>query len=195
MSGTVLRRKLRITQPQIVGPFYPVGARPDTRGDLARPVGAAADARGELLYVRGRVLTVSGRPVAGARIEIWQANAAGKYRHPSDSNSAALDDNFMGFATLFTDRAGRYRLRTIKPGGYPALYGEIRPPHIHFSVEGRVDRLVTQMYFSGEPENQTDRWLNSAPQPEQLIVKLARCPRALDASAFIATFDIVLVTG
>jgi protocatechuate 3,4-dioxygenase beta subunit len=188
-------RVLQITPPQIVGPFYPVGVHPDTRGDLVRPIRARGDAEGELLYVRGQVLTAAGRPVAGARIELWQANAAGKYRHASDINSAALDPNFNGFAALTTDAGGHYQVRTIKPGGYPAAYGEIRPPHIHFTVDGRVDRLVTQMYFAGEPENQTDRWLNSAPQPEQLIVTLQRAPRDLDVRAVVADFDIVLASG
>ena len=111
--------RLAITPPQIVGPFYPVTERPDLAANLARPSGSADEARGQLLYVRGRVLTRSGEPVPHARIEIWQANAAGKYRHPSDTNPAPLDPNFRGFAQLTTDVAGRYALRTIKPGRYP----------------------------------------------------------------------------
>lgn len=187
--------RLKITPPQIVGPFYPVAERPDLAADLARPIGSAAAARGQLLYVTGRVLTCSGEPVPHARIEIWQANAAGKYRHPSDTNAAPLDPNFKGFAQLATDADGRYAFRTIKPGRYPTAEGEMRPPHIHFTVDGRLDRLVTQLYFAGEPENQTDRWLNSLPQPERLIVALQAPPSHLENGACLAHFDIVLPSG
>jgi protocatechuate 3,4-dioxygenase beta subunit len=187
--------RLQITPPQIVGPFYPVAERPDLAADLARPSGSATAARGQLLHVAGRVLTCSGEPVAHARIEIWQANAAGKYRHPSDTNPAPLDPNFKGFAQLMTDAAGRYAFRTIKPGRYSTAEGEMRPPHIHFSVDGRLDRLVTQLYFAGEPENQTDRWLNSLPQPERLIVALQAPPSHLESCACVAHFDIVLPSG
>jgi len=187
--------RLEITPPQIVGPFYPVTERPDLAADLARPSGSADEARGQLLYVRGRVLTCSGEPVAHARIEIWQANAAGKYRHPSDTNPAPLDPNFRGFAQLTTDGAGRYAFRTIKPGRYSTPEREMRPPHIHFTVEGRIDRLVTQLYFAGEPENQTYRWLNSLPQPERLIASLQAPPSHLETRACLAHFDIVLPSG
>src|SRR3954453_10726351 len=187
--------RLQITPPQIVGPFYPVAERPDLAADLARPAGSAAEAGGQLLYVRGRVLTRSGKPVPYARIEIWQANAAGKYRHPSDTNPAPLDPNFKGFAQLTTDAAGRYAFRTIKPGGYPTAEGEVRPPHIHFTVDGRLDRLVTQLYFAGEPENQNDRGPNSPPPPERLIVMLQAPPSHLETSACLVHFDIVLPSG
>ena len=99
---------------------------------------------------QGRVLTRSGAPVPHARIDIWQANAAGKYRHPSDINPAPLDPNFKGFARLTTDASGHYSFRTIKPGRYPTAEGDVRPPHIHLTVEGRFDCLVTQLYFAGE---------------------------------------------
>jgi protocatechuate 3,4-dioxygenase, beta subunit len=187
--------RLRMTPPQVVGPFYPVGEPPEIAGDLTRPSGAAGEARGQLVYAMGRVLTCAGEPVAGARLEIWQANADGKYRHPSDVNPAPLDPNFKGFARLTTDAQGCYRLRTVKPGRYPTAEGDIRPPHIHFAVEGRFDRLVTQLYFAGEPENQFDRWLNAAPRPEQLIVMLEPAPPHLEPWARVAMFDIVLPSG
>ena len=184
-----------ITPPQIVGPFYPVSERPDLAADLARPRGSTAEAQGQLIHVSGCVLTRLGGPVSHARIDIWQANAAGKYRHPSDINPAPLDPNFKGFARLTTDAFGRYSLRTIKPGRYPTVEGEMRPPHIHLSVEGRYDRLVTQLYFSGEAENETDRWLNAAPHPERLIVTLQEPASHLDLGVLLAHFDIVLASG
>jgi protocatechuate 3,4-dioxygenase beta subunit len=184
-----------VTPPQIVGPFYPVAERPDLAADLARPDGSAGEAQGQLLYVRGRVLTSSGEPVPHASIDVWQANAAGKYRHPSDSNPAPLDPNFRGFARLTTDASGHYSFRTIKPGSYPTIEGDIRPPHIHLSVEGRFDRLVTQLYFAGEAENKTDRWLNAAPHPERLIVTLQEPTSEFEKHALVAHFDIVLSSG
>lgn len=187
--------RLAITPPQILGPYYPVGETPDLAADLARPPGSVAEAVGQRLHVMGRVLTSSGRPVAHARIDIWQANAAGKYRHESDTNPAPLDPNFKGFARLTADESGRYAFRTIKPGSYPTPDGEMRPPHIHFTVEGRIDRLVTQLYFAGEPENRTDRWLNSLAQPERLILTLQAPPADLDACARLVRFDIVLPSG
>jgi protocatechuate 3,4-dioxygenase beta subunit len=194
-SGRSDTRAFAVTPPQIVGPFYPVSERPDLATDLARPVGSDAEAQGQLIYITGRVLTVSGKPVAGARIDIWQANAAGKYRHPSDVNPAPLDPNFKGFARITTDSSGRYGFRTIKPGRYPTPEGDIRPPHIHLTIEGRHDRLVTQLYFSGEAENLTDRWLNAAPHPERLVVTLQEAPQHLERRALIARFDIVLASG
>ena len=188
-------KALAITPPQILGPFYPASECPDLATDLARLGGSAADAAGQLIQVRGRVLNLRGMPVPHARLDIWQANAAGKYRHPSDSNPAPLDPNFKGFARLTTDAAGRYRFRTIKPGGYPTAEGDMRPPHIHFDVEGRFDRLVTQLYFAGEAENQTDRWLNAAPHPERLIVALQGVSSRGETRALTADFDIVLATG
>jgi len=140
------------------------------------------------------VLNRFGKPVYHARMDIWQANAAGKYRHPSDANPAPLDPNFNGFARLTTDACGRYSFRTIKPGGYPTAEGDVRPPHIHFDVAGRFDRLVTQLYFAGEAANQTDRWLNAAPHPERLIVTLQQLP-SHETRALTAHFDIVLATG
>ena len=186
---------LAITPPQIVGPFYPVSERPDLAIDLARPDGSTAEAQGQLIQIRGRVLTRLGKPVPHARIDIWQANAAGKYRHPSDINPAPLDPNFKGFARFTADAFGGYSFRTIKPGCYPTAEGDIRPPHIHLSVEGRYDRLVTQLYFAGEAENENDRWLNAAPHPERLIVTLQQPTSNLDPGVLLAHFDIVLASG
>jgi protocatechuate 3,4-dioxygenase, beta subunit len=193
--GHLPARTLAITPPQILGPFYPVCERPDLAADMARPSDRGGEAQGQLLHVRGRVLNRLGQPVSHAGIDIWQANAGGKYCHPSDTNPAPLDPNFKGFARLTTDASGHYSFRTIKPGRYPTADGDMRPPHIHFAVEGQFDRLVTQLYFAGEAENQTDRWLNAAPHPERLIVTLQECPPHLETRALAAYFDIVLASG
>ena len=180
------------TPDQILGPFYPLNGIADRTGDLAGSSGRSGRANGEILMVKGHVLTLTGRPVAGARIEIWQANSAGRYRHPSDKTSEPLDPNFDGFAVLTTDQEGGYSFRTVKPGGYRTPHGDLRPPHIHFLVDFGADRLITQMYFAGEPENATDRWLLAAPQPDLLIVSLEEPAAAPSLVSRMATFNIVL---
>jgi protocatechuate 3,4-dioxygenase beta subunit len=180
------------TPDQILGPFYPLNGIADQTGDLAQSSGRPGGAKGEILIVRGHVLTLTGRPVAGARIEIWQANSAGRYRHPSDKTSEPLDPNFDGFAVLTTDQEGCYSFRTVKPGGYRTPHGDLRPPHIHFLVEFGADRLITQMYFAGEPDNATDRWLLAAPQPDLLIVSLEEPVAGPGVASKMVTFNIVL---
>lgn len=110
---------------------------------------------GERIVVTGRVADASGRPVAGQLIEIWQANAAGRYVHLRDQHPAPLDPNFTGAGRCLTERDGTYRFVTIKPGPYPWRnhLNAWRPAHIHFSLFGRqfTERLVTQMYFPGDP--------------------------------------------
>ena len=97
---------------------------------------------GQVLHVSGRVLNCDGMPVPNAKLDIWQANSFGRYRHPSDRNPAPLDPNFNGFAELASDADGSYRFVTIKPSSYPVAANIIRPAHIHFDVTGRSNRLA-----------------------------------------------------
>jgi protocatechuate 3,4-dioxygenase, beta subunit len=106
------------TPDQILGPFYPLSELPKT-SDLTRVSGRSGRAEGQVLNVMGRVLNVAGEPVRNAKVEVWQANAHGRYTHPSASNPAPLDSNFEGSAILTTDAEGRYRFKTIKPAAYP----------------------------------------------------------------------------
>jgi protocatechuate 3,4-dioxygenase beta subunit len=133
------------------------------------------------MLVHGRVLDEDGRPVRGALLEVWQANAAGRYRHKVDQHDAPLDPNFSGAGRVVTDDDGRYQFRTIKPGAYPWRnhYNAWRPAHIHFSLFGAgiLSRLVTQMYFPGDPLQPLDPIFNS--------ITDARARERL-----IATFDI-----
>ena len=151
---------LQRTPDQILGPFYPLSELPQT-SDLTRVSGRSDRAEGQVLNVMGRVLNLAGQPVRGARVEVWQANTHGRYTHPSDPNPAPLDPNFEGSAILTTDAEGRYRFKTIKPAAYPAGPDRMRPAHIHFQVSGRQDKIVTQMYFEGDPYNNADPFLNS----------------------------------
>jgi protocatechuate 3,4-dioxygenase beta subunit len=124
---------------------------------------------GQRISVSGRVLDSDGRPVPNTLVEIWQANAAGRYRHVVDQWPGPLDPNFTGVGRCFTDSEGRYRFVTIKPGAYPWKnhHNAWRPAHIHFSLFGRAftQRLVTQMYFPDDPLFSEDPIFNSVPDP------------------------------
>jgi len=141
------------TLSEVTGPVY--GHEDITEGDndLTRQHGG--EPLGERMILTGRVLDDNGRPVSQALLEIWQANAAGRYLHVKDQHPAPLDPNFTGAGRTLTDENGCYRFVTIKPGAYPWLnhYNAWRPAHIHFSIFGRAfaTRLVTQMYFPGDP--------------------------------------------
>jgi protocatechuate 3,4-dioxygenase beta subunit len=155
LATAAAAKPLGFTQPLTMGPFYPLTHAADQDNDLTRVRGHKHRARGEIIEVSGRILNMRGDPVQGALIEIWQANAAGRYFHPSDKNTAPLDHDFQGYAKFRADRGGNYRYVTIKPGAYPGPRG-MRTPHIHLDVDGRVDRLVTQMFFPGEALNASD---------------------------------------
>jgi protocatechuate 3,4-dioxygenase beta subunit len=153
---------------------------------------------GQLMHLRLRVVDEDGAPVGGTVVEVWQANAAGRYIHPSDNDHAPVDQNFYGAARLATDAAGLLELRTVKPGAYPVPTndGWWRPPHIHFSVFGRVwlSRLVTQMYFPGEPLNGQDRILNAVPdaQARERLVAQFVPPSGEPHNALVFEHQIVL---
>ena len=138
------------TPDQVLGPFYPFMNEPMPGGDLTRLPGRKDRARGQIVHVTGLVSDRYGVPVRGAKLIIWQANAFGRYTHPNDASAAPLDPNFEGFAVIRTDDDGRYHLKTIKPGGYPVGPSTMRPPHIHFEVFGRNERLITQMRGASE---------------------------------------------
>jgi protocatechuate 3,4-dioxygenase beta subunit len=133
---------------------------------------------GERIVVGGRVLEADGRPVPDTLVEVWQANAAGRYRHDVDRHPAPLDPNFSGAGRCVTDSEGRFRFVSVKPGAYPWRNhaNAWRPAHIHFSVLGRafVQRLITQMYFPGDPLFAFDPILGSVPEAarERLVSRL-----------------------
>jgi protocatechuate 3,4-dioxygenase beta subunit len=186
--------ELQRTPGQILGPFYPLKELPRT-ADLTSVPGRAGRAAGQVLNVMGRVLNLAGEPVRDATVEVWQANAYGRYTHPSDTNSAPLDPNFDGSAVLVTDSQGQYRFKTIKPAAYPAGPNLTRPAHIHFQVSGRQDRLVTQMYFENDPFNDKDPFLNSAGRKQLLITKLLDPSPEFEPGSKTVMFDIVLYNG
>jgi protocatechuate 3,4-dioxygenase, beta subunit len=153
---------------------------------------------GERIIVHGRVLDGAGHSIPNTLVEVWQANAAGRYMHDIDRHPAPLDPNFSGAGRCLTDSEGRYRFVTVKPGAYPWKnhHNAWRPAHIHFSVFGRafVQRLVTQMYFPGDPLFYQDPIFNSVPDPQVRDRMIARFD--LDATepewALGYEWDIVL---
>jgi protocatechuate 3,4-dioxygenase beta subunit len=188
-------QSIRRTPSQVLGPFYPVQKPLDQDADLTLIAGRNGRATGQIIEVVGRVINRREEPVAGARIEIWQANTHGRYRHPSDGSNVPLDPNFEGYALLTTDSDGKYRFRSIRPGAYPEDSGTMRAPHIHFDVMGRSNRLVTQMYFAGEPLNDTDRIIQTAGANRQRLIVPFERPAATAQDALVGSWDIVLDEG
>jgi len=153
---------------------------------------------GERIIVHGRVLDEDGRPVRDALVEVWQANAAGRYHHRVDQHHAPLDPNFTGCGRMLTDENGCYRFKSIKPGAYPWAnhHNAWRPAHIHFSLFGAgiLSRLVTQMYFPGDPLQPYDPIFNSIADEKARNRLVSRFD--LDATepgyALAFSFDVVL---
>jgi protocatechuate 3,4-dioxygenase beta subunit len=181
------------------GPVFGEDAIGELDHDLTRQ--HAGEPLGERIVVTGRVLDEEGRPMRGALVEVWQANAAGRYRHAVDRHAAPLDPNFSGAGRCLTDADGRYRFVTVKPGAYPWANHENawRPAHIHFSLFGRLfaERLVTQMYFPGDPLFEFDPIFQAVRDPRARELLIARLD--LDVTeenwALGYTWDVVLGRG
>ncbi len=178
------------------GPVYGEGLVSELDSDLTRQ--HAGEPLGERIIVTGRVLDSGGRPVPNALIELWQANAAGRYVHQNDQHPAPLDPNFTGAGRCLTDAGGDYRFTSVKPGAYPWKNhpNAWRPAHIHFSIFGRAftDRLVTQMYFPGDPLFANDPIFQSVrdPQARERLVAALDWDTTTPEWALGYRFDIVL---
>jgi len=141
------------TTSQTVGPFFSIGLTWLNQDNLVGP-----GVTGERVKIGGRVLDGDGKPVPDAMIEVWQANAHGKYAHPEDKQEKSLEPGFRGFGRIFSDENGQFRFITIKPGQVPGPEGKPQAPHIVVSVfaRGLLRRLVTRIYFPDEPSNAAD---------------------------------------
>jgi len=181
---------------EVTGPL--LGPERVTAADADLTTRHAGEPIGERIILTGRVLDSDGKPVPDTLIEIWQANAAGRYAHPVDDHPAPLDPNFDGGGRCVTDSDGRYKFITIKPGPYPWRNHQNawRPAHIHFSLFGRAftQRLVTQMYFPGDPLFGQDPIFNSVPDQKARERMIARFELGLTVPDWALGFewDIVL---
>ena len=174
------------TPSQTVGPFFHFVL--DHKGDEV----LASDAtQGERIAIEGRVLDGDGVPLADALIEIWQANAAGRYDHPDDRQQKPLDPAFHGFGRCATDESGRFHFDTIRPGPVPGPGNTLQAPHINVTVfaRGMLKHLVTRLYFEGEPLNADDPILGLVSDPERRATLLARRTNGKDGPY---VFDIRL---
>jgi len=184
------------TLSERTGPVFGHGLlRPNDNDLTAQHTGQPL---GERMLVHGRVLDEDGRPVRSALVEVWQANAAGRYLHKVDQHDAPLDPNFSGAGRVITDDEGRFQFRTIKPGAYPwgNHYNAWRPQHIHFSLFGAgiLSRLVTQMYFPGDPLHALDPIFNSItdPRARERLISRFDIEKTEPAFALAYEFNIVL---
>jgi len=179
------------TPAQTAGPFYPLKFPADSDSDLVHVAGHSHAAKGPVTEVTGRVLDVNGRPMRGVEVEIWQADANGRYHDPRDDRAGPRPDaDFQGYGKATADDSGGYRFLTIRPVAYPG-----RTPHIHFAVSGHgFAPFVTQMYIAGEAGNDRDPVLSGIRDPAaraQVIVPLRPAPEVA-AGALAGSFDIVL---
>ena len=188
----------RPTPQQTKGPFYPVYRQADYDNDLTTVGDSGPSALGDALCITGSVMDQHLNPIAGARVEIWQACASGRYHHFNDPNPAPLDAKFQYSGRDETDSRGIYQFKTIQPGSYPVPGTDwVRAPHIHFRVikPGYVE-LVTQVYFSGNPLNEKDLILLSVPpigRPSVILtIKPGSTPK-FGSTERLATFNINLV--
>lgn len=184
------------TLSELTGPVYGHETLREGDSDLTRQ--HAGEPLGERIIVTGRVLDEDGRPVPHTLVEIWQANAAGRYIHVSDQHPAPLDPNFSGAGRVVTDGEGRYTFTTVKPGAYPWRNhpNAWRPAHIHLSLFGPsfLTRLVTQMYFPGDPLFAYDPIFNAIPDEGARHRLVSRFDMDMTAPEWALgyVFDIVL---
>ena len=188
---------IRATLSEMTGPVFGHDSLRPLDGDLTRNARVNGEPLGERITVQGRVLDDNGRPQANTLIELWQANACGRYVHKVDQHDAPLDPNFLGGGRCVTDAEGRYKFMTIKPGAYPwgNHHNAWRPQHIHLSLFGPayVSRLVTQMYFPGDPLLELDPIYKSSRQGvRDRMVASFSIDHTEPQYALGYTFDIVL---
>ena len=184
------------TLSEITGPVFGHGDLKPTDNDLTRQ--HKGEPIGERIIVSGRVLDENGKPMPHTLVEVWQANAAGRYPHKADQHDAPVDPNFSGAGRALTDAEGRYRFVSIRPGEYPWRnhYNAWRPAHIHFSLFGRafLTRLVTQMYFPGDPLLPYDPMYMSIPDENARVRLVSQFDweNTVPEHALAYRFDIVL---
>ena len=180
--------QLLSTPRQPTGPFYPEELPLDDDNDLTWVVGQPRRAIGVTTDLLGHVFDQNGRPVGNARIEIWQCDSRGRYRHPRDRKGVAIDPGFQGHGHTLTNATGRYRFRTIRPMPYPG-----RTPHIHVAVFPRgQEPLVTQLYVRNDPRNAGDFLFNAVPEARRDLVQADFIASTNPDVELQARFDLIL---
>ena len=183
---------------EVTGPVFGHGDIGALDHDLILNYAKTGEPIGERTIVHGRVLDENGRGIPNALVEVWQANAGGRYRHKNDTYLAPIDPNFGGCGRMLTDAEGRYVFRTVKPGAYPFRnqVNSWRPAHIHFALSGHgfAQRLITQMYFEGDPLIRHDSILNTIPDAaaRERLVALLDMNAAVPLDSLAYRFEIVL---
>ena len=184
------------TLSEVTGPTFDTAWFGPELADMTRVDNG--EAQGQRMILAGRVLDEDGRPVPKTLLEIWQCNAAGRYRHDRDQHDAPLDPHFRGVGQVVTNEQGEYRVLTIKPGAYPwrNTHNAWRAAHIHFSVFGPAfaTRMITQMYFPGDPLLEADPIVNSVPDKQARDSMISRYDASLSKAEYALGYrwDIVL---
>ena len=173
-AGVLLSQSVwakKATPHEMEGPFYPLTPQADQDFDLTQVNGQEGVALGDHIILSGRVIDGNGQPIEGATVDIWQANAAGRYHHPHDQNPAPVDPNFQSWAIVKSGAGGAFRFKTVVPGAYPVTPEWSRPPHIHFKVsKAGYHEVVTQIYFPEQPLNEADKLLQGKSVEEQKMM-------------------------
>jgi len=181
------RAALQPTPADAEGPFYPRRFPADIDRDLTRVAGRTAPAQGTVLYLSGRVLAVDGRPLSGARVELWQCDALGRYHHV-DGDPGTRDPDFQGYGVATTDADGRYEFKTIQPVPYGG-----RPPHLHFKLShAAAQPLTTQIYPRGESAERSAGFGLSGRETRSRLEFASAPASGREAGALAASYDFVL---
>ncbi len=180
-----------LTPRQSAGPFYPAELPLDDDNDLVHVAGQADPAKGKVADLSGRLLDRNGNPLSNVRIEIWQCDANGRYRHPRENGRQPIDPGFQGFGHTLSDADGRYRFLTIRPVPYPG-----RTPHIHVAVYPPGERpFVTQLYVAGEERNDSDFLYRRIPAENRHLITAAFESVTGGPAELQARWDVVLDAG
>jgi protocatechuate 3,4-dioxygenase beta subunit len=188
LSAPLMAKTLLSTPRQTAGPFYPVELPLDDDNDLTTVKGLSGKASGEITDLTGTIKDINGQPISDLRIEIWQCDANGRYRHPRERGEQPVDRFFQGHGSTRTDANGLYRFRTIRPVPYPG-----RTPHIHVAVFPRGERpFVTQLYVKNDSRNAEDFVFNHIPSDRRHLVLSEFVPSSASETDLNAAFDIIL---
>lgn len=178
----------RPTPGLILGPFYPVRPPHDSDHRLWR--GSTVPAGARRLTFAGAVLDLAGQPVVGGAVELWHADPAGRYPHPSAPESRLVDPSFLGYGRVTTDALGQFAFDSLVPGGYEAFHAR-RAIHLHVQITGRCDRLVTQVFLADDATRHDDHWYLAATRREQLVARTL----SADAAGLNLEWNAVIARG